>query len=181
VDTQDRRSSPGVEEPERTAAGPGKKPGISDFLPQSRILIWEGPALKEEVLRGLARAACDADADAQGMYDRLQQRERESSTFFNEGVAFPHLRLEDESLPRIALGIIPKGIADVPTVEPVRLVFLIVTSLRQSDIQAKLLAAASKIAGNKRLVDALLAAIFPETAGREIEQWEKQDTSPDGK
>ncbi len=181
VDTQARRSSPEGAEPERTAASAGKKPGISDFLPQNHILIREGPALKEEVLRGLARAAYDADADFQEIYDRLLQRERESSTFFNEGVAFPHLRLEDESLPTIALGIIPTGIADAATVEPVRLVFLIVTSLRQSDIQAKLLAAASKIAGNKRLVDALLAAKTPETASREIERWEKQGTSPDVK
>ena len=88
-------------------------------------------------MRGLARSAYDADADFQEIYERLLQRERESSTFFNEGVAFPHLRLEDESLPKIALGIIPKGIADAATVEPVRLVFLIVTSLRQSDSAGK--------------------------------------------
>ncbi|MCU0236896.1 MAG: PTS sugar transporter subunit IIA [Acidobacteria bacterium] len=181
VDTQSRRSPEGGAEADRMAAGAGKKPDISDFLTQNRILIWEGQALKEEVLRGLARAAYAADADFQEIYDRLLLREKESSTFFNEGVAFPHLRLEDESLPKIALGIIPAGIADAATVEPVRLVFLIVTSLRQSDIQAKLLAAASRIAGNQRLVGALLAAQFPETASREIEQWEKQGTSPDGK
>ena len=181
VDTQARRSPPGGAEAERTAAGAGKKPGISDFLPLNHILIWEGPVLKKEVLRGLARAAYDADADFQEIYDRLLLREKESSTFFNEGVAFPHLRLEDESLPKIALGIIPTGIADAATVEPIRLVFLIVTSLRQSDIQAKLLAAASRIAGNRRLVAALLAAKIPETASRDIEQWEKQVTFPGAK
>ena len=77
--------------------------------------------------------------------------------------------------PRIALGIIARGIADVATLEPIRLVFLIVTSLRQSDLQAKLLAAASRIAGNKRLVDALLAATDTETVSREIARWEKPD------
>jgi two-component system sensor histidine kinase KdpD len=102
----------------------------------------------------------------------LLRREKESSTFFNEGVAFPHLRREEDSLPKLALGIIPQGIADVATIEPIRLVFLIVTSLRQSDVQAKLLAAASKIAGNKRLVDILLAAKNPQKVIQEISKWE---------
>ncbi len=101
----------------------------------------------------------------------MLQREKESSTFFNEGVAFPHLRLDDDSPPTIALGIIPKGIADMATLEPIRLVFLIVTSLSQSDVQAKLLAAASRIASNKHLVDILLAAKNPEKVIREISQW----------
>jgi mannitol/fructose-specific phosphotransferase system IIA component (Ntr-type) len=87
-------------------------------------------------------------------------------------VAFPHLRLEDDSLPEIGLAIIPKGIADVSTIEPIRLVFLIVTSVRQSDVQAKLLAAASRIASNKRLVDILLSAKNPEKVSREINKWE---------
>ncbi len=177
VDTQARSSPPTEAATERTAAGTGKKPGVSDFLTRNHILIWDGPALKKEVLRGLAKSACDADADFQEIYERLLQRESESSTFFNEGVAFPHLRLEDESLPKIALGIIPKGIADAATVEPVRLVFLIVTSLRQSALQAKLLAAASRIAGNKLLVDALLAATDTESVSREITRWEKPETN----
>ncbi len=84
--------------------------------------------MKEEVLRDLTRTVYSAEKDQQEIFTRLLQREKESSTFFNEGVAFPHLRLEDDSLPRIALGIIPKGIADVSTIEPIRLVFLIVTS-----------------------------------------------------
>ena len=64
------------------------------------------------------------------------------------------------------------GIADVSTIKPIRLVFLIVTSLRQSDVQAKLLAAASKIASNKRLVDILLAAKNPKNVIDAISRWE---------
>ena len=133
--------------------------------------IWKNAALKEEALRDLARTVYGADEEYQDIYTRLLQREKESSTFFNEGVAFPHLRLEEDSPPKIALGIMPKGIADVSTLEPIRLVFLIVTSLRQSDVQAKLLAAASRIASNKRLVDILLAAKNPEKVIQEINKW----------
>jgi two-component system, OmpR family, sensor histidine kinase KdpD len=151
---------------------PAKKIKLTDFLFENHVLIWKNTALKEEVLRDLARIACGSDGDHQDIFARLLSREKESSTFFNEGVAFPHLRLEEDSLPRVALGILPWGIADVATIEPIRLVFLIVTSLRQSDIQAKLLAVASRIAGNKRLVDILLAAKNPEKVILGINQWE---------
>lgn len=172
VDTHPRRSAPEGSDSEIAAKTVGNKIGLSDFLEENQVLIWKNTALKEEVLRDLARAVYSADEDYQEIFTRLLRREKESSTFFNEGVAFPHLRLENDSLPKIALGIMRKGIADVSTVEPIRLVFLIVTSLRQSDIQAKLLAAASKIAGNKRLVDILLAAKNPEKVIREINKWE---------
>jgi two-component system sensor histidine kinase KdpD len=172
VSTNQKHPTPEESQPEMMSKPAAKKIGLSDFLAENHILIWENLALKEEVLRDLARTACSSDEDYQEIYSRLLRREKESSTFFNEGVAFPHLRLEEDSLPRIALGIIPQGIADVATIEPIRLVFLIVTSLRQSDVQAKLLAAASKIASNKRLVDILLAAKNPEKAIQEINKWE---------
>jgi two-component system sensor histidine kinase KdpD len=147
-----------------------RKIRLSDFLSENQILIWENMALKEEVLRDLARIACGSNGDFQEIFTRLLLREKESSTFFNEGAAFPHLRLAEDSLPKLALGILSKGIADVATME--RLVFLIVTSLRQSDIQAKLLAAASQIASNKHLIDMLLAAKNPEKVIQEIIKWE---------
>jgi two-component system sensor histidine kinase KdpD len=172
VSTDQRYSTPEGSQPVRLAKPVAKMIGLSDFLEENRIFIWKNTAFKEEVLRDLARIVGSTDEEYQEIYSRLLGREKESSTFFNEGVAFPHLRLEEDSLPRTALGIIPQGIADVATIEPIRLVFLIVTSLRQSDVQAKLLAAASRIAGNKRLVDILLAANSPEKVIAEISKWE---------
>jgi two-component system sensor histidine kinase KdpD len=172
VNIHHNRSAPEEFPAEMPLKPSARKIRLSDFLSENHILIWENTALKEEVLRDLARIACDTDEDRQDIFTRLLLREKESSTFFNEGVAFPHLRLEEDSLPRLALGILAKGIADAGTMEPIRLVFLIVTSQRQSDLQAKLLAVASKIASNKRLVDMLLAAKKPEKVIQEINKWE---------
>jgi two-component system sensor histidine kinase KdpD len=171
VDTHHMPTAPEESQPERISPSVPKKIDLSEFLEAEHVLIWKNTALKEEVLRDLARSVYGADADFQKIHSLLLQREKESSTFFNEGVAFPHLRLEDDSPPRIALGIMSKGIADVSTIEPIRLVFLIVTSLSQSDVQAKLLAAASRIASNRRLVDVLLGAKNPEKAIHEISKW----------
>jgi two-component system, OmpR family, sensor histidine kinase KdpD len=172
VDTRLRRFAPEGGETQRPSPAAARKFALSDFLQSERVLIWKNAAFKEEVLRDLARSIARSDEDYQEIYSRLLQREKESSTFFNEGVAFPHLRLQDDSLPRLALGIMTAGIADVSTMEPIRLVFLIVTSLRQSDIQARMLAAASRIAGNRRLIETLLAANAPETIIGEINRWE---------
>jgi two-component system sensor histidine kinase KdpD len=171
VDTHPKHSAAEGAEPEIAAKTAGKIVGLNDLLAGNHVLIWKNAALKEEVLRDLARSLYSRDEEFNEMYSRLLLREKESSTFFNEGAAFPHLRLQDDSAPKIALGIMAEGIADVSTMEPIRLVFLIVTSRRQSDVQAKLLAAASRIASNKRLVDILLAAKNPEQVSEEINKW----------
>ena len=172
VDTHPMSSAPDDSPPGRVAPPLPKGTGLSAYLRPEHVLIWKNAALKGEVLRELARSVYGAGEDFGKIHSLLLQRESESSTFFNEGVAFPHLRLEDESPPRIALGVMAKGIADVSTIEPIRLVFLIVTSVSQSDVQAKLLAAASRIASSKQLVDILLSARNGNAVMREIEKWE---------
>jgi mannitol/fructose-specific phosphotransferase system IIA component (Ntr-type) len=87
-------------------------------------------------------------------------------------VAFPHLRVEGDPPPRIALGIIPQGIVDLQTAKPVQLVFLIISSVDHPEIQAKLLALVSKMASHKRTVDLLLSAGTPKRVVREIAAWE---------
>jgi two-component system, OmpR family, sensor histidine kinase KdpD len=150
---------------------------LSDYLAKNHIVFWKDKPFKEEVLRDLSQAAYDSDKSYLGIFNRLLLREKESSTFFNEGVAFPHLRLETDILPKVALGITPQGIADVSTLEPIQMVFLIVTSERQSDIQARLLAVSSKIAGNKRLTKILVSSKNPEGILSEIRGWENNSSS----
>jgi len=171
VDTHHRPAAPEEAQSESPPPAVTNKIGVSTYLQPGHVLIWKNAALKEEVLRDLARSVYAAEEDFQRIHSLLLQREKESSTFFNEGAAFPHLRLEDDSPPRIALGVMSKGIADVSTIQPIRLVFLIVTSVSQNDVQAKLLAAASRIASNSRLVDVLLAAKNPEKVVEEIRKW----------
>ncbi|MCU0290050.1 MAG: PTS sugar transporter subunit IIA [Acidobacteria bacterium] len=145
---------------------------LADFLNEKNIIIWKEPALKEEVLRDLTRAAYEAGQDFGEIYNNLMQREKESSTFFNEGVAFPHIRLEGNFIPRVSLGIIPQGIANVSTARPIRLVFLVISSLSQVEDQARILAIASKIASNNHMVNELLSAKTSRKVLAAIEEWE---------
>jgi len=155
------------------AAEPTPKPiCLGDFLSEKTIITWKDTVLKEEVLRDLTRAAYDEGQGFEEIYNALMQREKESSTFFNEGVAFPHLRLEGNFSPRLSLGIIPGGIANISTTKPIRLVFLVISSVNQVETQARILAIASKIAGNNHMVNVLLSAKNSKKALAEINEWE---------
>jgi two-component system sensor histidine kinase KdpD len=145
---------------------------LGDFLNEKNILIWNDMALKEEVLRDLTRAACADGEDVEGIYNAILQREKESSTFFNEGVAFPHLRLARDISPKLSLGIIPQGIANLSAARPIRLVFLVISSTNQVEVQARILAKASKIARNNHLVEVLLAAKNAKKVLAEINNWD---------
>lgn len=148
-------------------------PRLTRYLGPETIVISREILLKEEVLRALVRLVCREPAEAADVLDRLLDRERESSTFFNQGVAFPHLRLVQGTPTRLALAVVPSGIAGLDTTRPVTLVFLFLTADDQVELQARLLAAASRLAGNSTLVNALLGCTTAAGAFREIERWER--------
>ena len=145
---------------------------LGQILKESTILIRRDTAFKEEILRDLTRSVFSGAPEWEEFYNALLLREKESSTFFNEGVAFPHLRIEREITPRVALGIIQGGIVDIATSKPVKLVFLIITSVKQQRMQAQLLAAASKMVSNHYIVDVLLSTQSSRKVLDEIIEWE---------
>jgi len=175
VDTHPPRGEAALRDAVPASAGRTLQPLWSLYLDITTIRILDMPVRKDEVLRDLAAAAFGADEARLGILDRLRLRERESSTFFNEGAAFPHLRLEEAIEPRVAMGILHAGVSDMSTTEPLRLVFLIVTSFKDSETQARLLAAAARIASSKALAAALLRAAKPADALRELSAWEGRD------
>ena len=84
---------------------------LSSLLSSRRIIKWDKPVEKDLVLRALVEVAdkdveaCDSDEILQA----VRQREEQGSTFFNEGVAFPHARIEGISTPVVALGLTRTG------------------------------------------------------------------------
>ncbi len=172
VGTTHRGVVPDEPRPGDTAKTTAKPICLGDFLSEKTIITWKDTALKEEVLRDLTRAVYTGGEGSEEIYNVLMQREKESSTFFNEGVAFPHLRLEGDFSPRISLGIIPTGIANISSSKPIRLVFLVISSINQVETQARILAIASKIASNNHMVNVLLSAKNSKKVLAEINEWE---------
>jgi mannitol/fructose-specific phosphotransferase system IIA component (Ntr-type) len=113
--------------------------------------------------------------DHETLFGEITKREEQGSTFFNEGVAFPHVRFEGLAAPVVALGLTKEGVTDVATEKPIEIVFLIISPAQAPDTQVKLLGLASRAAQNRHLLQSLRSARTPEEAMRMILNWEMPD------
>ena len=151
---------------------PVERPRLSQLTSPRRIVIWESPVEKKTVLRALASTVEEDAGPAEGIFEAILRREAQGSTFFNEGVAFPHVRLEGLPAPVIALGLTRGGIADVATDKPIEMVFLILSPAAAPGTQVQLLGLAGRAAQNRALTQALRSVRTPQEAGRAILAWE---------
>jgi mannitol/fructose-specific phosphotransferase system IIA component (Ntr-type) len=102
--------------------------------------------------------------DPEALFDSIMIREAQGSTFFNEGVAFPHVRVDGLAAPVVALGLTREGVIDVATDKPVEIVFLLLSPADPPATQVKLLALASRASQNRSLMQALRSVRTPEDA-----------------
>jgi len=148
---------------------------LSQLITPQRIIIWDRPAIKEVILQQLVEAAAKSDriGDPEALLKEVLKREEQGSTFFNEGVAFPHARINDLTAPIVALGLTGKGVSDVLTEKPIEIVFLILSPAQTPDIQVKVLGLASRAAQNRQLLQSLESAQTPEEVLSAIHNWER--------
>jgi two-component system sensor histidine kinase KdpD len=152
-----------------------RQPALSDYMSAGRVVIWQEPAFKEEVIRTLVDTMgrdCK-ELDHSIIYDAVWQREKESSTFFNEGVAFPHARIDGLTAPLVALGLTRQGVVDVSTDKPIACVFLIIAPRKQPHEQVQVLSLASKAMQNRYLTQALNSASDAQEIISILKDWEQ--------
>jgi two-component system sensor histidine kinase KdpD len=164
------------EEPLPSAPPPETgRPGLSQFLSPQSIVIWDAPVTKDDVLQNLTEAAwCESTSEQrlQGLTLIREREEEQGSTFFNEGVAFPHARIEGLKSSCIAIGLPRRGVSDVTTEKPIECVFLIFSPADIPDEQIQILGLASKAALDRQLMENLLSASTPDNAYAAIRNWE---------
>jgi two-component system sensor histidine kinase KdpD len=153
---------------------PVDRPRLSLLSSAQHVVIWEAAVEKETVLRTLASTLGRETGlpSGESVFESIMQREAQSSTFFNEGVAFPHVRVEGLAAPVIALGLTREGVIDVATDKPIEIVFLILSPAQTPDTQVKLLGLASRASQNRALMGALRKVRKPEEAILAIRDWE---------
>lgn len=157
--------------PDVRSAGPWT---LSRMLSPGRIVIWREPVDKAGLLRDLA-AATGPDAGGEtvdSLLAAIDRREAQGSTFLNEGVAFPHVRIEGLAGPFLALGLPRAGVSDVATDKPLEIVFLILTPAETPDAQVRLLGLASRAAQNRSLMQRLRSAGTADEVQGAIHDWE---------
>jgi two-component system sensor histidine kinase KdpD len=150
---------------------------LSPWLSPRRIVLWGMPVAKEQVLRALAGTirAEDGISDSEKLLADILLREEQGSTFFNEGVAFPHVRVEGLTAPVVALGLTRGGVADIATEKPIEIVFLLLSPAGTPAFQVKLLGAASRAAQSRPLLQALRSAETPDDVLHAVLDWEVPD------
>jgi two-component system, OmpR family, sensor histidine kinase KdpD len=159
---------------EESSASAGDKHFLlSALVSDRRIFIWDQPIHRDTVIRTLSAAiAQDTDNDAETIFRRVMERERQGSTFFNEGAGFPHIRMDGITEPLVAVGLTHAGVIDVSTEKPIELIFLIVSPLETPDTQIQVLSITSQAAQNRHLLQSLKSVSNPAEALEEIQRWE---------
>ncbi|MCE5264955.1 MAG: PTS sugar transporter subunit IIA, partial [Deltaproteobacteria bacterium] len=150
---------------------------LSSLLNEGQIILWKEPVDRETVLERLVRVACP-DCRQEEVLRAVRAREAEGSTFFNEGVAFPHARLAGLTKPLIALGLTRGGVTDAAVEKPVEYVFLSLTPQEKPEIQIQLLALAARTLQNRHLSLALHAAADAREVKLALKSWEESPPAP---
>lgn len=152
-----------------------KEISLGTILTKERIVVWDKPVTKRELLRGLIESALrNAEIDGlERILEAVLESERKGSTFSNEGAAFPHVRMKDLSRPLVSLGLTKEGVADVSTEKPIECVFLILSPEANPEVQLKILSLASRAAQSRHLVTALGSAQYPEQVLESLLYWER--------
>ena len=155
------------------------RPNLSRLLSSERIVIWNEPIRKEAVLKKLAEVVglVDGVDDSAKLLNAIVEREEKGSTFFNEGAAFPHVRVNGLNTSVVALGLTRQGVSDVSTEKPIEIVFLILSPVQTPDTQVQILGLASHAAQSRHLLQSLRSARTPEEAMRVICDWEVPNDS----
>jgi two-component system, OmpR family, sensor histidine kinase KdpD len=154
---------------------PAAQLSLSHLLSPDRIIIWNNPVGKAVALRRLVEAAGKEVkwSDPVRILNAVLERERQGSTFFNEGAAFPHARIDGLAASVVSLGLTRQGIPDEPTDKPVELVFLILSPAENPDEQVKILALASRAAQSRHFVQNIRSCRSPKEAMEAIRIWDQ--------
>jgi two-component system, OmpR family, sensor histidine kinase KdpD len=152
-----------------------QKNTMSSLISESEIIIWDKPVDTAEVIEKLVKTACNnsrACDFATGLV-AVREREAQGSTFYSEGVAFPHARVAGLDKPLVALGLTRMGISDVATEKPIKYVFLSLSPLEKPEVQLQLLALAARAFQNRYFLKSMELARDPHQVYATIQEWDQ--------
>jgi mannitol/fructose-specific phosphotransferase system IIA component (Ntr-type) len=147
------------------------------LLSSEQIVIWKEPVGKEVILRRLVEKVGERGGvwDSTRFLNAILERERQGSTFFNEGAALPHARIDGLASSVISLGLTRQGVLDEPTEKPVQLVFLILSPAENPDEQIKILALASRASQDRYFRQSLQSCRTPEEVMTATRDWGRRE------
>jgi mannitol/fructose-specific phosphotransferase system IIA component (Ntr-type) len=150
---------------------------FSELLSSERIVIWNEPVAKDSLLRRLVEKVGQRERvwDSARFLNAILEREQQGSTFFNEGAAFPHARIDGLTNSIVSLGLTRQGVSDEPTEKPIEIVFLILSPAQNPDEQIKILALASRAAQSRHLRQRIQLCRTSEEVMTAVSNWDWEE------
>jgi len=154
-----------------------QKNTMSSLINESGIIVWDKTVDTASVLEQLVKAACNKGltCDFATGLAAVREREAQGSTFYSEGVAFPHARVAGLDKPLVALGLTRMGISDGVTEKPTKYVFLSLSPLEKPEIQLQLLALAARTFQNRYFLKNVELAEDPHQVYTVIKEWDQSE------
>ncbi|MGH7482875.1 MAG: PTS sugar transporter subunit IIA [Longimicrobiales bacterium] len=149
---------------------------LSDYLEEDLVLIdlqatGAGDAIRA-LTEPLVRRGVVQDADRLG--EALLARDA-AHICLGHGVAVPHATLAGLSREIIVLGVAPQGVSyDDPTIEPVRIFFLVLSPPGHANTHIKLLARIARLSRHPEVLERLQGAGSAADLLRELERADAQ-------
>ena len=161
--------------PSRMPLAQTQKNTMSSLINESDIIIWDKPVDTAEVLEKLVKSACNNSlaCDFSAGLIAVREREAQGSTFYSEGVAFPHARVAGLDKPLVALGLTRMGISDVATEKPIKYVFLSLSPLEKPEVQLQLLSLAARTFQNRYFLKSVELANDSHQVYAAIKEWDQ--------
>jgi two-component system, OmpR family, sensor histidine kinase KdpD len=158
-------------------AKPVSRLGLPQLISPERIVLWNKPVGKGVVLKTLVEKTGQGKRawDSARFLNAILEREQQGSTFFNEGAAFPHGRIDGLTQSMVSLGLTRQGVSDEPTEKPIELVFLILSPAQNPDEQIKILALASRASQSRHLRQNLQSCQTPDEVMAAIRNWDWEE------
>jgi two-component system sensor histidine kinase KdpD len=152
-----------------------KPVSLSSLLGIGQVLIWDRPITRDQIFRAVAKAAKlkDPTLDSDILLHRLIEREDQGSTFLNEGVALPHVRMEAVRESIAVLGLAHAGVSDVTTEKPVEIVVFLLSPENQANAHLQLLAAAARLLNDRTFRRRLTGYDTPEKVLAAVQETER--------
>jgi two-component system sensor histidine kinase KdpD len=171
---QPTSESEGISTPIPSVFETATRLSLPQLLSSERIVIWNEPVGKEVILKRLVEKVRERGGvwDSTRFLNAILEREKQGSTFFNEGAAFPHARIDGLANSIISLGLTRQGVSDEPTEKPVELIFLILSPAENPDEQIKILALTSRASLDRYFRQNLQSCRTPEEVMTAIRDWD---------
>ena len=162
---------------------PGKGLQFAELIPESRICFWDAPLNKKDAVNALIDLSMPDLSGFQrdAVVAAVARREEQGSTFLNEGMAFPHTRLEGLTKPVLAMGIARKGIADLESGFAPYFVFLILSPADQNAQHVQILSGLSRLAMDSFVMPRLKSAGNPAQINELFKEWDALAYSKENK